>query len=162
VAAFVNLSRVVQLGAAWSGTAPGLPGTQSISGTITSASDISTYVMGGEFAGSAAMVDGTTFGSGGYTVQYPGLKSGDDIVFEAVSDYASSLLYAIVNTTLGGLGSLVYGDLKPVSGSRSATNPSTVFAAYISKWSPYGGNVGDLAKASLTLTITGKFGDLTS
>ena len=162
MAAFVNTSRMVQLGAAWTGTAPGLPGTQTISGTITSASDISAYVMGGEFSGSAAMQDGTNFASGGYTVQYPGLKSGDDIVFEAISDYAASLLYVIINTTLGGLGSLVYGDLKPTNSARGATNPSTVFAAYISKWSPYGGNVGDLAKASLTLTITGKFTDLTS
>lgn len=162
MAAFVNTSRVILLGTAWTGTAPGLPGTQTISGTITSAQDISAFVTAGEFAGSVAMQDGTTFGNGGFTVNYPGLKSGDDITFDAFGDYAASQLYSIVNTTLGGLGALVYGDLKPASGSRSTTNPSTVFAAYISAWTPYSGDVGSLAKATLTLTITGKFGDLIS
>lgn len=161
MAAFVNLSRVVLIGTSWTGTAPGLPGTQTISGTISSSTDISSFVMGGEFTGNTAMVEGTTFGSGGFEVKYPGLKSGDDITFEAVSDFAASQLYSVI-APLFAASTLTYVDLKPVSGSRAATNPSTVLAGYISKHSPYGGGVGDLAKASFTLTITGKFGDLTS
>jgi hypothetical protein len=160
MAAFVNLSRMVLLGTAWTGTAPGAAAAPS--GTITSAQDISSWVTDGAFAANAAMLEGTTFGSAGYEVKYPGLKSGDDITFSALGDYAASQLYAIVNTTLGGIGALVYGDLKPTNSARSATNVSTVFAAYISKWMPYGDGVGALAKAELTVTISGRFGDLTS
>lgn len=160
MAAFVSTSRMVLLGAAWTGTAPGLPGTQTISGTVTSASDISTYTKSGNPATAAAMQDGTTFGSGGYVVQYPGLKSGDDLVFEIVSDYAASLIDVIVRTTLGGIGSLVYVDLKPTNSARGATNPSFVAAAYISGYTPVSGSVGDLSMGSLTLTITGAFGYL--
>lgn len=162
MAAFVNTSRSILLGAAWTGTAPGLPGTQTVSGTLTSAQDISAYVKGGNPAVKAAMQDGTTFTSGGFVVQYPGLRSGDDITFDCLSDFAASTLYPIVQTTLGGLGSLVYLDLKATSSARSATNPSFVAAAYISAWTPVTGAVGDLAAASLTLTITGKFDYLTA
>ena len=162
MAAYVNTSRMVQLGTAWTGTAPGLPGTQTISGTLTSAQDISTFVKSGNPATSAAMQDVTTFGSGGFTAVIPGLKSGDDITFECVSDYAASQLYSIVQTTLGGLGALVYLDIKPTNAARSATNPTFAAAGYISAWSPIGGSVGDAGMASLTISITGKFSDLTS
>ena len=162
MAAFVNVSRTVLLGAAWTGTAPGLPGTQTTAGTITTASDISLFVKSGNPSTKAAMQDGSTFGTGGYVVQYPGLKSGDDISFDVVSDYAASQIDAIVRTTLGGLGSLVYLDLKPTSAARSATNPSFVAAAYISGYTPVSGGVGDLGAGTLTLTITGAFGYLTA
>ena len=162
MAAFVNTSRTILLGAAWTGTAPGLPGTQTVSGTISSASDISSYVRGGAPSPSVAMLDGTNFASGGFTVQYPGLKSGDTITFDIIADFASSTVYPIIQTTLGGLGSLVYMDLKPTSSSRAATNPSFVAAAYVSQWSPLTGNVGDLGAMTLGLTITGKFDYLAS
>ncbi len=162
MAAFVSTSRMTLLGAAWSGTAPGLPGTQTITGTITSASDISSYVRSGNASPTAAMQDGTTFSSGGFVVMYPGLKSGDSITFDCLSDFAASTLYPIVQTTLGGLGSLVYLDQKPTNSARGTTNPSFVAAAYISAWSPIGGSVGDLSAASLTLTITGAFAYLTA
>ena len=162
MAAFVNTSRVVLLGTAWTGTAPGLPGTQTISGTITSSQDISAYVRSGDQGTSVAMQDGTTFGNGGFTVQYPGLQSGDDITFDLVADFAATTIYPIIQTTLGGLGALVYVDLKPATGSRSATNPSFVAAGYVSAWGPIRGAVGDLASHQLTISITGRFGYLTS
>ena len=161
MAAFVNTSRMTLLGAAWTGTAPGLPGTQTVSGTLTSAQDISAFVRAGNASPSVAMQDGTTFSSGGFTVMYPGLKTGDSITFDCLSDFAASQLYPIVQTTLGGLGALVYLDQKATNSSRGATNPSFVAAGYISAWSPVGGSVGDLAAASLTITITGKFDYLT-
>ena len=162
MAQFVNTSRMVLLGAAWTGTAPGLPGTQTPAGTITSSSDISSFVRSGNPATKVAMQDGTTFGTGGYMVQYPGIKSGDDLVFEFLSDYAASQIDAIVRTTLGGLGSLVYVDLKPTNSARGATNPSFVCAAYISGYTPIGGSVGDMAAGQLTLSITGAFTYLTA
>lgn len=162
MAAFVNVSRKVQLATAWSGTAPGLPGTQTISGTLTSAQDISSFVRAGNPSTKVAMQDGTTFGSGGFVVQYPGLKSGDDITLDLVADYAASQIDVIIRTTLGGLGALVYLDLLPTNAARSTTNPSFVAAAYISAYTPVQGGVGDLGMGSLGLTITGAFGYLTA
>jgi len=153
---------MVLLGAAWTGTAPGLPGTQTVSGTVTTPSDISAFVRSGNPSPSVAMQDGTNFASGGFTVQYPGLKSGDEITFDIIGDFASATVYPIVQTTLGGLGALVYLDLKATNASRGATNPSFVAAAYISNWQPIGGSVGDLGAMSLTLSITGKFDYLAS
>ena len=162
MAAFVNLSRKPQLATAWTGTAPGLPGTQTIAGTLSSPQDLSTYVRSGNGGGSVNMVNGDNFGSGGFRVQYPGIRSGDTISFDAISDFAASLLHVIVNTTLGGLGALVYVDLLATSASRSATNPSFVAAAYISQYTAVMGSVGDLAAASLTLELTGAFTYLTA
>lgn len=158
--AFVNTSRMTLLGAAWTGTAPGLPGTQTIAGTITTPQDISAFVRAGNASPQVAMQDGTTFSSGGFTVMYPGLRSGDTITFDCLSDFAASTLYPIVQTTLGGLGAAVFLDQKATNASRSATNPSFVAAGFISAWSPMGGSVGDLSAASLTITITGAFGYL--
>lgn len=167
MAAFVNISRMPLLGTAWTGTAPGLPGTQTISGTITSTSDISTYVVGGgDFGWTTAQEPTTNHGSGGYVTTIPGLTSGDDLVFDCNSDAAAAALDVIIRTTLGGVSragsSPIYVDLKPTSAARGATNPSLVAACFITKWSPWTGNVGARAAASLTLTITGAFGYLTS
>lgn len=166
MAAFVNISRTVLLGTAWTGTAPGV-GVPTPSGTISSASDISSYVKGGGDPGfNAAMVDVTTFGSLGYTCVIPGLTTGDDLVFDCNSDWAASQLGPIVRTTLGGVArpgsSPIYVDVKPTSASRSATNPSLIAACYISKWSPYSGGVGERSAGNLVLTITGTFIDVTS
>ena len=164
MAAFVNTSRMVLLGAAWTGTvAPGVGGSTAITntGTITTPQDISAFVKSGNPSTKAAMQDVTTFGSGGFTQVIPGLKSGDDITFECVSDFAAAQLYAIVQTTLGGLGSAVYLDIKPTVAARGATNPSFAGFGYISSWTPASGSVGDAAMASLTISISGRFADIT-
>lgn len=166
MAAFVNVSRTILLGTAVTGTAPG-PGVATPAGTITSTSDISPFVVGGGDPGwNANMIDVTHFGSLGYTCVIPGITTGDTLVFDANSDWAATQLGVIVRTTLGGVArpgsSPIYVDIKPTSAARSATNPSFFAAVYISKWSPYGGSVGARAAASLELTITGTFIDLTS
>lgn len=166
MAAFVNASRTILLGTAWTGTAPG-PTVVTPSGTISSPSDITAFVRGGGDPGyNAAMVDDTTFGSLGYTAVIPGLTTGDDLVFDCNSDWAASQLGPIVRTTLGGVArpgtAPIYVDIKPTSAARSATNPSFVAAVYIKAWKPFVGNVGDRAAATLTLTITGTFTDLTT
>lgn len=166
MAAYVNVSRTILLGTAWTGTAPG-PMVAAPSGTIASPSDITPFVRGGGDPGyNAAMQDATTFGSLGYTVVIPGLTTGDDLVFDCNSDWAASQLNAIVRTTLGGVSrntsSLLYADIKPTSAARSATNPSLICAVWIKQWKPFTGNVGDRAAATLTLTISGTFLDVTS
>lgn len=167
MAAFVITSKMTLLGTAWTGTAPGLPGTQTISGTITSTSDISTFVRGGGEPGwKTAMESTTNEGSGGYSAVIPGITTGDDLVFECNSDQAASQLDVIVRTTLGGVsraGSVpVYVDIKPTNAARSVTNPSFVAAVFISAWSPFAGSVGGVAIGRLTLTTTGAFGQLTA
>ncbi len=164
MAAFVNISRTILLGTAWTGTAPG-PTVVTPAGTITSTSDISPFVRsGGDPGWNAAMVDVTNFGSLGYSVVIPGITTGDTLVFEANSDWAASQLGPIVRTTLGGIArpasSPIYVDVKPTSAARSATNPSFVAAVYISKWVAVSGAVGDAATARLELTVTGTFIDL--
>jgi len=166
MAAFANISRTTLMGTTWTGTAPG-PAVVTPSGTIASTSDITPFVVsGGDPGWSANMVDITHMGALGYTVVIPGITTGDTLVFEANSDWAASQLGVIVRTTLDGVarpGDVpIYVDIKPTSAARSATNPSFVAAVYISKWMPYGGAVGSKAAATLELTITGTFVDLTS
>ena len=164
MAAFVNTSRMIQLGVAWTGAvAPGAMGSTALTntGVITTPQDISAYVKSGNQSLSVATQDTTTFGSGGFTQVIPGLRSGDDITFECLSDFAASTLYPIVQTTLGGLGAAVFLDIKATNSARGATNPSFAAFGYISNWTPAGGSVGDTAMASLTITISGRFGDIT-
>ena len=162
--AFINTSRMIQLGVAWTGaSAPGSMGSTALTntGTITTPQDISAFVKSGNPGTSVATQDTTTFGSGGFTQVIPGLRSGDDITFECLSDFAASTLYPIVQTTLGGLGAAVFLDIKATNSARGATNPSFAGFGFISSWTPAGGSVGDLAMASLTITISGRFGDIT-
>jgi hypothetical protein len=165
VAAFVITSKTVELGTGWTGTAPGANVT--ISGTVTSGSDISAYLVGGPDPGwDVDQVETTNNASGGYTEVIPGITTGDDLVLDCNSDQAASALDQIIRTTLGGVSvagsSPIYVDIKPTSAARSTTNPSFVAAVYISKWAPYSGDVGDRAAGQLTLTITGKFDTLTA
>lgn len=166
MAAYVNINRTVLLGVGWTGTAPG-PTVVTPAGTITTPSDISSFVVGGGDPGwSANIVDFTNYGSIGYSVVLPGITSGDVLSFDCNSDLAASQLNAIVRTTLGGVArpntAPIYVDVKPTNAARSATNPSFVAAVFISKWSPYGGPVGSRAAARLELTISGTFADLTA
>ena len=161
---FVNLNRKIQLGAAWTGTAPG-PAVVTPSGTITTPSDISAFVTGGGDPGwTLNEVDFTNYGSLGYAQGLMGIISGDDLVLDCLSDQAASQLRAIVITTLGGpAGRLpVYVDILPTSAARSVTNPSFVCKTYIKTWSSFRGNVGDKAAAQLTLAVDGTFIDLTA
>lgn len=164
MAAFVLTSKMVQLATAWTGTAPG-PTVVTPAGTLTTPSDISSFVTsGGDPAWNAAMVDITNFGSLGYTVVIPGITIGDTLVLVCNSDWAASQLGPIVRTTLGGIArpasAPIYCDIKPTNAARGATNPSFVAAVFISKWGPFAGAVGDASKSALELTITGTFTDL--
>jgi hypothetical protein len=166
VAAFVVTSKMILLGTAWtgSGTEPGgVVAVGSIAGTITTPSNISAYVhAGGEPGSSAAMQTVTSFASLGFEQKIPGLKSGDDLVFQAYGDYAAAALDSIIKTTLGGLSAFVYCDIKPTVAARGATNPSFVCGGYISGNKMLIGSVGDVAGRELTVTISGTFTELTA
>jgi hypothetical protein len=151
----------VQLAAAWTGTAPGLPGTQTIAGTLTTASDISAFTQSVGVETSSAMQDGTTFGTGGFVANYAGLKSGQ-LTLNLLNDFAASQLDAIIRTTLGGLGATVYYDVKPTSSARGTSNPSYVGAVILADWKPITTQVGNLTVVSVTWPITGAFTTLTA
>ena len=156
MAALVLTSSLPLVGVAWTGTAPGLPGTQTVSGTITSTSDLSVYTTQAMVDVKANMLDSTNFGSGGYHAEIPGIKSGSfGLTFN--QSYTASEIDVIIRTTLGGLGSLAYIDLKATSSARGATNPSFVAAFYISDYTFLNGNVGDKNGLSVTWNTTGKF-----
>lgn len=161
MAALVLLNAKVQLGAAWTGTAPGSPGTQTVAGTVSAPTDISAYTTMIEVPFKVDTKDWTNFGSGGYVLKTPGLKS-TSFKIGLNQDFAASQIHAIIQTTLGGLGSLIYFDVMPTNAARSATNPSVVGQAIIDNYTPVVGKVGDLLVLSFDWPVTGAFATLTS
>lgn len=169
MAVFVITSKYPLIGAAWTGTAPGAPGTQTIAGTITTPQVLAPYVSAGADAGwSVDQVEFTDNASGGYKEFLPGLAAGDDIQIPLHADFAASAVWSMLTTVFGSLGISVAGssekylDLKATSAARSATNPSFVAAIYSKGIQPIQGGVGDKAVSALTLGVTGAFGLLTA
>lgn len=161
MAALVLVNSMPLVGTAFAATPPGLPGTQTIAGTVTSPSDLSVYTTQAMVNVKASMQDTTNFGSGGYHAEIPGLKEGSfGLTFN--QDYAASAIDVIIRTTLGGLGALAYIDLKATSAARSATNPSFVAAFYISEYTFISGSVGDKNGFSVSWSTTGAFAWLTA
>lgn len=166
---YVVSSKSVLGGTAWTGTAPGAPGTQTISGTITSTSNFSPYISAGVDVGwSADMVDFTDMASGAFKEFLPGLAAGDDIQIPLHADFAASACWSLITTVFGSLGisrpgdAERYVDIKPTVAARSATNPSAVLAVFSKGIQPIQGGVGDKAVSALTLAVTGAFALLTS
>jgi len=161
MAALVLTSAMPLVGTAFTSVAPGLPGTQTIAGTITTPSDLSVYTTQAMVNAKAAMLETTNFGSGGYHAEIPGLKSGSfGLTFN--QSYTASEIDTIIRTTLGGLGGLAYLDLKATSAARSATNPSFVCAFYVSDYTFISGGVGDKNGFSVSWNTTGAFAWLTA
>jgi len=149
----------VQLAVAWTGTAPG--GSTVPSGTLSSPSDISSWVTNVSVDDSLDLQDITNFGSAGYKQQASALRQ-LKFTFSALNDYAASQLDQIIYTTIGGLTTLVYVDVKPTSSARGTANPSWVFATYLSDWQPLSAKVGDVPQVSVTWTSTGRYARLTA
>lgn len=159
MASLVLTSATLLTGSAWTGTAPG-PANPTVSGTITSSTDWKASVRAINIAMNVAMQDFTTFGDGAFITQKPGLK-GADLSVEFNQDFAASS----VDATFGAAflaGTLLYLDIKPTSAARSATNPSYVYACYVSEWTPIGQTVGDRAAVTVPFAVTGTYARLTS
>jgi hypothetical protein len=159
VASLVLTSATTLVGTAWTGTAPG-PANPTVSGTISSSTDFSDAIRQVTLSMSVAMQDFTTFGDGAFVTQKPGLKSAD-IQIEFNQDFAASE----VDATFGAgflAGTLYYLDIKPTSSARGATNPSYVYACYVSEYTPVGNAVGDRASVTIPFAVTGTYARLTS
>lgn len=155
----VLTSATTLYGSAWTGVAPG-PGNPTVAGTIASSTDFTDHIRQVTLNNNVAMQDFTTFGDGAFTAQKPGLK-GADITVEFNQDFAA----ASVDVTFGGVflaGTLVFLDFKPTSAARAATNPSYVYACYVSAYPPIGQTVGDRAATQIGFAVTGSYARLTS
>lgn len=159
MAALVLTSATTLTGTAWTGTAPG-PGNPTVSGTITTSVDRSDHIRQVNLGLSVAMQDFTTFGDGAFMTQKPGLKSAE-ISIEFNQDFDASQVDAIFGAGFLA-GTLFYLDIKPTSSARGSTNPSYVYACYVSEYPPIGQAVGDRASTEVTFAPTGTFARLTS
>lgn len=148
----------VQFGTAWTGTAPGAPGTQTVSGTITTPTDLSFWGKALSTPEAFDALDASGFGSGGFRNFVPGMSSmSASITF--FQDYAASATYATLSAvTLAK--TLTYWDVNPTQSARSATNPSLVFAAYMTQFDFLTAGTGEVAEVSVGLQVTGKWAHL--
>lgn len=159
MAALVLTSATTLTGTAWTGTAPG-PANPTVSGTISSSVDRSDHIRQINMNLNVAMQDFTTFGDGAFITQLPGLK-GADLSIEFNQDFAASQVDAIFGAGFLA-GTLFYLDIKPTSSARGSTNPSYVYACYVSEYPPIGQSVGDRASATVGFAVTGTYARLTS
>ncbi len=161
MASLVLTNSQTTVGSIWTGTAPG-PGNPTVSGTIatTQSTDFSDHIRQVTLNMNVAMQDFTTFGDGAFITQKPGLK-GADITVEFNQDFAA----ASVDATFAAAflnGTLLYIDIKPTNAARGSTNPSYVYACYVSSYPPIGQAVGDRAAVQVGFSVTGTYTRLTS
>ncbi len=159
MASLVLTSAMTLTGTAWTGTAPG-PANPTVSGTITSGVDRSDHIKQVNINMNVAMQDFTTFGDGAFISQKPGLK-GADLSIDFNQDFAASDVDAIFGAGFIA-GTLFYLDFKPTNSARGTTNPSYVYACYVSSYTPIGQSVGDRAAVSIPFAVTGSFARLTA
>jgi hypothetical protein len=99
----------------------------------------------------AADVDVTDFGSGGFTEVVGGLKSGT-VSLDFHQDYAAGAIASLLNPLLGSIATVT---LKPNGTATSATNPVWTATVLVNSISPITGAVGDLATFSVSYPTSG-------
>jgi hypothetical protein len=164
VAVFALTNALVQVGVAWTGTAPG--GTATPSGTIATPIDISPMVTSVELTFESDELDHTSMSSGGFRQKITGLATGN-ISLTINQDFAASQGDALfgLGGTVGwnpGQSTPYYIDVRPTASARGATNPSYVAAWVSTTYQPVTGSVGDLAVITLQLPLTGRVARLTA
>lgn len=158
MATLVLTTATVLQGSAWTGTAPG-PGNPTVSGTINSSVDFSDHIKQINLNMKVAMQDFTTFGDAAFVSQKPGLKNAD-LSIDFFQDFAASETDAVFGAAFLA-GTLIYLDIKPTSSARGGTNPSYVYACYVSSY-PFGNAVGAAAASTIGFGVTGTYARLTS
>lgn len=150
----------IQIGTAWTGTAPG-PGVtvSSISGTINTGSgtyiDATGLCQAVDVPMTTDMEDGTTFASKGFKVQYPGLK-GAQVALTMLNDFEDNGL----DEKLYGLwaaGTQCYYYVKPTDSAVGAGNPAYVGAFHVNEWKPIQVPVGKLVVMQYAFPVNGSF-----
>jgi hypothetical protein len=158
VAVIALTAAKVLFGTAWTGTAPGPPGTQTVSGTITASTDLSFWGKSLATPEAFEALDASGFGSGGFRNFTPGMSAMDaSITF--FQDFAAGATYATLSAvTLAK--TLTYWDVNPTQSARGATNPSLVFAAYMTQFDFLTAATGEVAEVTVGLKVTGKWAHL--
>jgi hypothetical protein len=100
----------------------------------------------------AAEVDVTDFGSGGFTKVIGGLKSGT-VSLDFHNDYGVGGINTLLNPLLGSLATVV---IKPNGTATSSTNPAFTALVLVNSISPVAGAVGDLATFSVSFPTSGE------
>ena len=99
----------------------------------------------------AADVDVTDFGSGGYTEVIGGLKSGT-VSLDFHQDYGAGAITTLLNPLLGSIATVT---LKPNGTATSSTNPVWTATVLVNSITPVSGAVGDLATFSVSYPTSG-------
>ena len=165
MAVLVLTSTTLLAGTAWTGTAPGDPGSQTPSGTITSTTDLTAMIHSVDLAIDAEEKDFTNFASGGWRIKKSGLKAGT-LQINFWQDFAASQVDALLGLggslwPLFGTGTY-YFDMKPTSSARATTNPSYCGQVVPLSYKPISGSVGDEATVSIQYPTTGVVARLTA
>jgi hypothetical protein len=114
-------------------------------------SNISDSVAQASLELTAADVDVTDFGSGGFTEVVGGLKSGT-VSLDFHQDYAAGAIASLLNPLLGSIATVT---LKPNGTATSATNPVWTATVLVNSITPISGAVGDLATFSVSYPTSG-------
>ncbi len=144
------------------GTAPG--GATAPTGcSLSSASDISSFVTNVEAGVDVDTQDVTTFGSGGYKAFVAGLKGGV-VNLTLLNDYAASQLNSLIGTngSVIPVGSTGFIEVRPTSSARSATNPGFIAKIINNGYRLVNAGVGQVPTVSWNVTVTLGFAELTA
>lgn len=144
------------------GTAPG--GASAPTGcSLSTPSDLSSWVTAVENGADLATQDSTTMGSGGYTAMVAGLKSGV-LNLSLLNDYASSSLNALIgmNGSVIAFGGTGFVEVRLTSSSRSATNPGFICKVLHNGWRSFNASVGAIPTVTWNPVIVGGFAELTA
>jgi hypothetical protein len=114
--------------------------------------DISSAVASATLELTAAEVDVTDFGSGGYTEVIGGLKSGT-VSLDFHNDYGAGAINTLLNPLLGSLATVT---LRPNGTVTSSSNPLFTTLVLVNSVSPVSGAVGDLATFSVSFPTSGE------
>jgi hypothetical protein len=113
--------------------------------------NISSAVASATLELTAAEVDVTDFGSGGFTEVIGGLKSGT-VSLDFHNDYGVGAINTLLNPLLGSLATVT---LNPNGTVTSSTNPLFTALVLVNSVSPVSGAVGDLATFSVSFPTSG-------
>lgn len=115
--------------------------------------DLSDYANKVELSLEAEEKDVTTYGSGGWKENLPGLRSGTlDIEFK--QDFAASQLDDIMYP-LFTQGSVVPFEVRPTQAAVGTSNPKYSGNVLVKEWKPLQGSVGDDASVSVGFPTSG-------
>lgn len=125
---------------------------------LFASNDISQYITSISLSTSYDVIDTTGISTtGAARTRVAGLAD-NSLTIEFNQDFADNALEELINGTslaTSTVGTAVAMQVKPTSGSTSASNPKFTFNALVAEWQPLSASVGELSVASVTWPISG-------